>query len=227
MKGTRQTLELKVGTKILRNVSIVLNPNRNILKRKRQMLHTFIQNCNLLMWATILQVTTTCERASQPTCESCTHWFSMQWYPPYFIIFNLIFFSILMASAIYKRPNITLPEFLRIINPLKYQPFLRERVRESASQEWAKRQRGSPRLNSKKLSPPLFCRWRQNPLKQSAQNKCTWAGGPHATWLFHTELHGSIFWGSGKKGGGWMAWGDGGRVWDVRPRHHSPCLLFY
>lgn len=29
--------------------------------------------------------------------------------------------------------------------------------------------------NSKKLSSLLFCRWRQNPLKQDTQNKCTWA----------------------------------------------------
>lgn len=85
-------------------------------------------------------------------------------------------------------------------------------MRESASQECAKRERGSPRLNSKKLSPPIFCWWRQNPLKQSAQNKRTWAGGPKATWLFHTELHGSILGvrGEGRGdgvGGGCGIWG--------------------
>ena len=110
------------------------------------------------------------------------------------------------------------------MNRLKYQPFLRERVRESASWERVKRQRGIPRLNSKMLSPPLFCWWRQNPLKQSAQNKCTWAGGPKVTWLFHTELHGSILGGQGRgEGEGWW-WG---RVWYTRALHYSPCLLFY
>lgn len=73
-------------------------------------------------------------------------------------------------------------------------------MREGASQEWAKCQRGSSRLNSKRLTPPVFCWWRQNTLKQSAPNKRTWAGGPKATWLIHTELHGSISGGQGIRG---------------------------
>lgn len=47
---------------------------------------------------------------------------------------------------------------------LKFQPFPRESERKCKSPERAKRQRENPRLNSKRLSSPLFCWWRQNPL---------------------------------------------------------------
>ena len=146
-------------------------------------------------------------RPSRPTCATCTPWSA--WYLLcYFTPYSL---SSMWHQPFTKEPASSYLNSSGYINPLKCQPFLRERVREreSASREWAERQRGSPRLDSKKLSSPLFCWWRQNPLKQSAQNKCTWAAGPKATWLFHTGLHGSILGGQGHKGrgGGVGGWG--------------------
>lgn len=72
-------------------------------------------------------------------------------------------------------------------------------MRESARQKCAKHERGSPRPNSKRLSPEVFCWWWQNPSTQSAQNKCTEAARAKATWGFHFIW--CMFWGSGVGGG--------------------------
>lgn len=106
-----------------------------------------------------------------------------------------------MTSAIHKRPFLILPEILGDKSTLQCQPLLSERMRESARQKCAKRERGSPRLNSKRLPPKNFCWWWQNPSKQSAQNKRTGAAGAKATWGFHFIWY--MFWGSGE-GGRWV-----------------------
>ena len=126
-----------------------------------------------------------------------------------FVIFTPYSYHLSGISHLQKELAFTYLYSSGYIDPLKYQSLLRERVRESASQKWAKRQRGSPRLNSKKLSPALFCRWRQNPRKNNQhRTNALELEGQRPRDSFTLNYMG-VFWGSGERGGltSLLGWG--------------------
>lgn len=121
----------------------------------------------------------------------------------------LLTYSFLQSEISNYQKTYHLTRTPRDKSALQCQPLLRERMRESTRQECVKCERGSPRPNSKRLSPKNFCWWWQNPSKQSAQNKCTGAARAKVTWGLSQQT--SIwcrFWGSveGNGIGGWGLW---------------------
>lgn len=108
-----------------------------------------------------------CNKVSEFFCLTFIHWLDSLLISVIYSVASLFFFSTLLFSylnslhEVSPNPKASYLNSSGLVNPLKYRPFLRERARASASQERAKRERGSRGPNSKKLSPQLFCRWRQ------------------------------------------------------------------